>query len=125
MIRPMWRMCESGQPIRAPSRPRASRAEGCHIRSSASAGACAGSRATAARTPPPPGQHGGAKPTHAADLRHGAGDDGKGYAGTKVEDIVAAAAVAKPAFYQFLDKEHAFLEAQQFPTQFILGRCVE
>jgi AcrR family transcriptional regulator len=50
----------------------------------------------------------------------------KGYAGTKVEDIVAAAAVAKPVFYQFFkDKEDAFLEAQQFPTQFILDRCVE
>ncbi len=50
----------------------------------------------------------------------------KGYAGTKVEDIVGAAAVAKPVFYQFFkDKEHAFLEAQQFPTQFILDRCVE
>src|SRR5205807_10299977 len=50
----------------------------------------------------------------------------KGYAGSKVEDIVAAAAVAKPVFYQFFkDKEHAFLEAQQFPTQFILDRCVE
>jgi TetR/AcrR family transcriptional regulator len=50
----------------------------------------------------------------------------KGYAGSKVEDIVAAAGVAKPVFYQFFtDKEHAFLEAQQFPTQFILDRCVE
>jgi AcrR family transcriptional regulator len=50
----------------------------------------------------------------------------KGYAATKVDDIVAAARVAKPVFYQyFRDKQHAFLEAQQFPTQYILDRCAE
>jgi len=50
----------------------------------------------------------------------------KGYADTTVEDIVAAAGVAKPVFYQFFrDKEHAFLEAQQFPSQYVLDRCVE
>lgn len=50
----------------------------------------------------------------------------KGYASTTVEDIVGVARVAKPVFYQyFSDKEHAFLEAQQFPTQYILDRCVE
>jgi AcrR family transcriptional regulator len=50
----------------------------------------------------------------------------KGYAATKVEDIVAAARVAKPVFYRyFQDKQHAFLEAQQFPTQYILDRCAE
>ena len=50
----------------------------------------------------------------------------KGYAATKVNDIVAAARVAKPTFYQYFeDKQHAFLEAQQFPTQYILDRCVE
>jgi AcrR family transcriptional regulator len=38
----------------------------------------------------------------------------------------ALARVAKPVFYQhFRDKEHAFLEAQQYPTQFILDRCAE
>jgi AcrR family transcriptional regulator len=48
----------------------------------------------------------------------------RGYASTQVRDIVAAARVTKPAFYEhFKDKEHAFLEAQQFPTQFILDRC--
>jgi AcrR family transcriptional regulator len=50
----------------------------------------------------------------------------KGYSATKVDDIVAAARVAKPVFYQyFQDKQHAFLEAQQFPTQYILDRCAD
>jgi AcrR family transcriptional regulator len=50
----------------------------------------------------------------------------KGYANARVDEIVAAARVAKPVFYQhFRDKEHAFLEAQQYPTQFILDRCAE
>ncbi len=50
----------------------------------------------------------------------------KGYASTTVADIVAAAGVAKDAFYEhFEDKEHAFLEAQQHPTQYILDRCAE
>jgi AcrR family transcriptional regulator len=50
----------------------------------------------------------------------------KGYAATKVNDIVAAARVAKPVFYRyFQDKQHAFLEAQQFPTQYILDRCAD
>jgi AcrR family transcriptional regulator len=50
----------------------------------------------------------------------------KGYAATTVADIVTAAGVAKDAFYEhFQDKEHAFLEAQQHPTQYILDRCAE
>jgi AcrR family transcriptional regulator len=50
----------------------------------------------------------------------------KGYQSATVEDIVAAAGVAKPVFYEhFTDKQHAFLEAQQYPTQFILDRCAE
>lgn len=50
----------------------------------------------------------------------------KGYGATTVADIVAAAGVAKDAFYEhFHDKEHAFLEAQQHPTQYILDRCAE
>jgi AcrR family transcriptional regulator len=50
----------------------------------------------------------------------------KGYANTTVEDITARARVAKPVFYRyFSDKQHAFLEAQQYPTQFILDRCAE
>jgi AcrR family transcriptional regulator len=45
----------------------------------------------------------------------------KGYANTTVADIVAAAGVAKEAFYRhFRDKEQAFLEAQEHPTQQIL-----
>lgn len=49
----------------------------------------------------------------------------KGYAGTTVADIVAAAGVAKEAFYKhFSDKEEAFLEAQQHPTQHILDTLV-
>jgi AcrR family transcriptional regulator len=50
----------------------------------------------------------------------------KGYANTTVEDITTRARVAKPVFYRyFSDKQHAFLEAQQYPTQFILDRCAE
>ena len=49
----------------------------------------------------------------------------KGYAATTVADIVAAAGVAKEAFYKhFGDKEEAFLEAQQHPTQHILDTLV-
>jgi len=45
----------------------------------------------------------------------------KGYADATVTDIVTAAGVARDAFYQhFTDKQHAFLEAQQYPTQYIL-----
>ncbi len=45
----------------------------------------------------------------------------KGYANTTVADIVAAAGVAKDAFYRhFSDREQAFLEAQQYPSQHIL-----
>lgn len=48
----------------------------------------------------------------------------KGYAKTTVTDIVAAAGVARDVFYEhFTDKQHAFLEAQQFPTQYILDTC--
>jgi AcrR family transcriptional regulator len=48
-----------------------------------------------------------------------------GYANTTVSDIVAQAKVARDVFYEhFEDKEHAFLEAQQFPTQYILDSCV-
>jgi AcrR family transcriptional regulator len=50
----------------------------------------------------------------------------KGWVNTKVADIVAAARVARPVFYEyFADREQAFLEAQQYPTQFILDRCAE
>jgi AcrR family transcriptional regulator len=50
----------------------------------------------------------------------------KGYLNTTVEDITTRARVAKPVFYRyFSDKQHAFLEAQQHPTQFILDRCAE
>ena len=50
----------------------------------------------------------------------------KGFAGAKVSDIVAAARVARPVFYEhFADKEQAFLEAQEHPTQFILDRCAQ
>jgi AcrR family transcriptional regulator len=48
----------------------------------------------------------------------------KGYANTTVADIVAEAGVARDVFYQhFTDKQHAFLEAQQHPTQHILDVC--
>ena len=48
----------------------------------------------------------------------------KGYANATVTDIVAAAGVARDVFYEhFTDKQHAFLEAQQHPTQYILDAC--
>jgi AcrR family transcriptional regulator len=50
----------------------------------------------------------------------------KGYANTTISDIVTAARVARPVFYaHFSGKEHAFLEAQEHPTQFILDSCAE
>ncbi len=48
----------------------------------------------------------------------------KGYANTTVADIVARAGVARDVFYEhFTDKQHAFLEAQQHPTQHIVDTC--
>jgi AcrR family transcriptional regulator len=48
----------------------------------------------------------------------------KGYASTTVTDIVAAAGVSRDVFYEhFTDKHHAFLEAQQYPSQHILDTC--
>jgi AcrR family transcriptional regulator len=48
----------------------------------------------------------------------------KGYASTTVTDIVAQAGIARDVFYEhFTDKQHAFLEAQQHPTQHILDTC--
>jgi AcrR family transcriptional regulator len=45
----------------------------------------------------------------------------KGYVSTTIADIVSSAGVAKEAFYRhFSDKEEAFLEAQQHPTQHVL-----
>ncbi len=45
----------------------------------------------------------------------------KGYANATVADIVAQAGVSRDVFYEyFTSKQHAFLEAQQYPTQFIL-----
>jgi AcrR family transcriptional regulator len=50
----------------------------------------------------------------------------KGYAEATVTDIVAQARVARPVFYEhFTDKQHAFLEAQQHPTEYILDTCAE
>ncbi len=49
----------------------------------------------------------------------------KGYPNTTVADIVAAAGVAKEAFYKhFSDKQQAFLEAQDHPTHLILDTLV-
>ncbi len=48
----------------------------------------------------------------------------KGYADTTVSDIVSAAGVSRDVFYEhFSDKQDAFLEAQNHPTQHILERC--
>jgi len=50
-----------------------------------------------------------------------------GYQDGKISDIVAAARVARPVFYaHFPDgKEQAFLEAQDYPTQYILDCCAD
>ena len=48
----------------------------------------------------------------------------KGYEKATVADIVAAAGVSREVFYEhFSDKQNAFLEAQNHPTQHILDRC--
>ena len=48
----------------------------------------------------------------------------KGYANTTVADIVALAGISRDVFYEhFGDKQQAFLEAQQHPTQFLLDAC--
>jgi len=48
----------------------------------------------------------------------------KGYAATTVADIVARARVSRESFYEhFSNKQHAFLEAQQYPTQCVLDAC--
>ena len=48
----------------------------------------------------------------------------KGYENATVTDIVAAAGVSREVFYEhFTDKQNAFLEAQQHPTQHILDVC--
>jgi AcrR family transcriptional regulator len=80
----------------------------------------------------PPGRHGlpaGAIARHQRTrliFAIAEGTMAKGYANTTVEDITTRARVTKPVFYRyFSDKQHAFLEAQQYPTQFILDRCAE
>lgn len=48
----------------------------------------------------------------------------KGYRRTTVANIVARARVTREVFYEhFTDKQHAFMEAQQHPTQYILDAC--
>lgn len=48
----------------------------------------------------------------------------KGYANATVADIVAAAGVSRDVFYEhFADKQNAFLETQQFATQYIINMC--
>jgi AcrR family transcriptional regulator len=48
----------------------------------------------------------------------------KGYARATVADIVTHAGVTREVFYgHFADKQHAFMEAQRHPTQFILDAC--
>jgi AcrR family transcriptional regulator len=45
----------------------------------------------------------------------------KGYANASITDIVAAAGIARDVFYEhFENKQHAFLETQQFVTQAVL-----
>ncbi len=48
----------------------------------------------------------------------------KGYARATVAGILAQAGVSREVFYEhFSDKQHAFLEAQQHPTQYFLDAC--
>jgi AcrR family transcriptional regulator len=48
----------------------------------------------------------------------------KGYTGTRVADIVAAAGVSRDVFYEnFADKQNAYQEAQQFATQYVVDTC--
>jgi AcrR family transcriptional regulator len=48
----------------------------------------------------------------------------KGYVNTTVTDLVAAAGVSREVFYEhFTDRQDAFLEALDFPTQPILDAC--
>ena len=48
----------------------------------------------------------------------------KGYANTSITDIVAAAGIARDVFYEhFENKQHVFLETQQFVTQAVLELC--
>jgi AcrR family transcriptional regulator len=48
----------------------------------------------------------------------------KGYQDTTVADIVSAAGISREVFYgHFTDKQDAFLQAQNHPTQYILERC--
>jgi AcrR family transcriptional regulator len=50
----------------------------------------------------------------------------KGYQRATINDIVAAARVARPVFYEhFADKEDAFLEAQDHPTQYVVDCCAQ
>jgi AcrR family transcriptional regulator len=50
----------------------------------------------------------------------------RGFTATKISDIVAAARVARPVFYEhFDDKEDAFLEAQRYANQYMLDRCAQ
>jgi AcrR family transcriptional regulator len=48
----------------------------------------------------------------------------KGYASASITDIVAAAGIARDVFYEhFENKQHVFLETQQFVTQAVLEVC--
>jgi AcrR family transcriptional regulator len=48
----------------------------------------------------------------------------KGFTGTRVADIVAAAGVSRDVFYEnFADKQNAYQEAQQFATQYVVDTC--
>jgi AcrR family transcriptional regulator len=48
----------------------------------------------------------------------------KGYANATVADIVAAAGISREVFYEhFTDKQNAFLETQQYGTQYLVQAC--
>ena len=83
-------------------------------------------RAAAPGAPRPAAGRGRAQPAQPNPAGDGGGDDGEGLRrDTTVADIVAAAGVAKEAFYRhFADKEQAFLEAQEHPSRQILDALV-
>ena len=48
----------------------------------------------------------------------------KGYANATVADIVSAAGISREVFYEhFTDKQNAFLETQQYGTQYLVQAC--
>ncbi len=83
-----------------------------------------GPRSVLPRTPRPPASIGAH--SQRERLLHGTAEVmmTKGYANATIADIVAQAGLSTDVFYEyFTGKQNAFLEAQQYPTQFVLDAC--